>query len=228
MASLDVRRPAAQEQLAVLGEQAGVATLPIVAGQHAGRDRAPRDGAGRARRLRRGDARHRRPPADRRGADGRGRRRCATPATPAETLLVVDAMTGQDAVNIAHAFNETRRHHRHRADPRRRRRARRRGAVDARGHRRADQAHRHSARSSTRSKPSIPTASPAASSAWATSSRLVEKAAETVEREEAEKLAKKIAEGPVRSRRPRLAAPPDAQDGRHAGHAWACCPASAR
>ena len=33
MASLDVNRPAAQEQLAVLGEQAKVATLPIVAGQ---------------------------------------------------------------------------------------------------------------------------------------------------------------------------------------------------
>src|SRR3546814_16385136 len=33
MASLDVARPAAQEQLRVLGEQTGVATLPIVAGQ---------------------------------------------------------------------------------------------------------------------------------------------------------------------------------------------------
>ncbi len=33
MASLDVNRPAAQEQLAILGEQAGVATLPIIAGQ---------------------------------------------------------------------------------------------------------------------------------------------------------------------------------------------------
>ena len=33
MASLDVNRPAAQEQLAILGEQTGVATLPIVAGQ---------------------------------------------------------------------------------------------------------------------------------------------------------------------------------------------------
>jgi signal recognition particle subunit SRP54 len=33
MASLDVNRPAAQEQLKVLGEQVGVATLPIVAGQ---------------------------------------------------------------------------------------------------------------------------------------------------------------------------------------------------
>ena len=36
-----------------------------------------------------------------------------------------------------------RRRHRHRADPRRRRRARRRGAVDARDHRQADQVHRH-------------------------------------------------------------------------------------
>ncbi|MBC8130869.1 MAG: signal recognition particle receptor subunit alpha, partial [Rhizobiaceae bacterium] len=33
MASLDTRRPAAQEQLRVLGEQTGVATLPIIAGQ---------------------------------------------------------------------------------------------------------------------------------------------------------------------------------------------------
>ncbi len=33
MASLDTRRPAAQEQLRVLGEQTGVATLPIVAGE---------------------------------------------------------------------------------------------------------------------------------------------------------------------------------------------------
>ena len=33
MASLDVKRPAAQEQLAVLGQQVGVATLPIVFGE---------------------------------------------------------------------------------------------------------------------------------------------------------------------------------------------------
>jgi signal recognition particle subunit SRP54 len=33
MASLDTRRPAAQEQLAILGEQIGVDTLPIVKGQ---------------------------------------------------------------------------------------------------------------------------------------------------------------------------------------------------
>src|ERR1700716_2052583 len=34
MASLDVRRPAAMEQLAILGQQVNVETLPIVAGQH--------------------------------------------------------------------------------------------------------------------------------------------------------------------------------------------------
>ena len=61
MASLDTRRPAAMEQLAVLGKQVGVDTLPIVAGQIAGADRPPRDRGGAARRLRRGDARHRRP-----------------------------------------------------------------------------------------------------------------------------------------------------------------------
>ena len=33
MASLDTRRPAAQEQLRILGEQTGVATLPVIAGQ---------------------------------------------------------------------------------------------------------------------------------------------------------------------------------------------------
>ena len=48
MASLDVKRPAAQEQLAVLGRQVGVDTLPIVAGQDAGR-RSP--GAPRASRA---------------------------------------------------------------------------------------------------------------------------------------------------------------------------------
>ena len=76
MASLDVARPAAQEQLAVLGRQADVETLPIVAGQQ------PVDIARRAlqaAKLQAYDvaaARHRRPPARRRCADGRdeGRR----------------------------------------------------------------------------------------------------------------------------------------------------------
>ena len=48
MASLDVNRPAAQEQLAVLGEQVGVATLPIIAGQQPDRDCHPRAAIGQA------------------------------------------------------------------------------------------------------------------------------------------------------------------------------------
>ena len=61
---------------------------------------------------------------------------------PHETLLVVDAMTGQDAVNTATRLPGHGRRHRHRPDPDRRRCPRRRGAVHARGHRRADQAAR--------------------------------------------------------------------------------------
>ena len=74
MASLDTRRPAAMEQLAVLGQQVGVETLPIVEGQIAGADRRPRDPGREARRLRRGAARHRRPHHARRSDDGGGRR----------------------------------------------------------------------------------------------------------------------------------------------------------
>ena len=75
MASLDTRRPAAMEQLAILGAQIGVDTLPIVPGQ---------DPVAIAKRARQqatlggydvAHARHRRPPAHRRRADGRGRRR---------------------------------------------------------------------------------------------------------------------------------------------------------
>ena len=78
MASLDVARPAAQEQLAVLGRQANVDTLPIVAGQ------TPVQIAERALQSAKlqgydvAPARHRRPPPRRRRADGRdegGRRR---------------------------------------------------------------------------------------------------------------------------------------------------------
>ena len=72
MASLDVRRPAAQEQLRVLGEQTGVDTLPIVAGQTPQQIARRALEAGQARRLRRGAARHRRAHPHRRGADARG------------------------------------------------------------------------------------------------------------------------------------------------------------
>ena len=105
MASLDVNRPAAQEQLAILGEQTGVATLPIVAGQQ------PVDIAKRAMQA-----------AKLQGfdvliLDTAGRlhvdaqlmaemKAVADVATPAETLLVVDSLTGQDAVNVAKNFSE--------------------------------------------------------------------------------------------------------------------------
>ncbi len=105
MASLDVQRPAAQEQLAVLGEQVGVATLPIVAGQSPveiarraliaaqkeGFDILILDTAGR---LAIDDALMAEAAAVRDAVN------------PHEKLLVVDAMTGQDAVNTAQQFNE--------------------------------------------------------------------------------------------------------------------------
>ena len=103
MASLDVARPAAQEQLAVLGRQAGVDTLPIVAGQSPvqiaeralqsaklqGYDVLMLDTAGR---LHVDDALMSEMKA------------VASASRPTETLLVVDSLTGQDAVNVAKGF----------------------------------------------------------------------------------------------------------------------------
>ena len=105
MASLDVNRPAAQEQLAVLGEQAGVATLPIVAGQQ------PVDIARRA--LESAKLQN----IDVLLLDTAGRlhvdealmaemKAVAGVANPAEVLLVVDSLTGQDAVNVAQSFSD--------------------------------------------------------------------------------------------------------------------------
>ena len=64
--------------------------------------RRARRGASRC--LRRADRRHRRPPARRRGDDGRDAR-ARTRRSPIETLFVVDSMAGQDAVNAARAFD---------------------------------------------------------------------------------------------------------------------------
>jgi signal recognition particle subunit SRP54 len=104
MASLDVARPAAQEQLAVLGTQADVATLPIVAGQQPveiarralqsaklqGYDVLLLDTAGRLH-------------VDQALMDEM--KAVADVAQPQEILLVVDALTGQDAVNVAKSFS---------------------------------------------------------------------------------------------------------------------------
>jgi signal recognition particle subunit SRP54 len=105
LASLDTQRPAAQLQLAQLAEQAQVPSLPIVAGQtpvqiaQRAMDTARREGfdivildtAGRLS-------------IDEALMEEVRQVRAAT--SPVETLLVVDAMTGQDAVNTAKAFNE--------------------------------------------------------------------------------------------------------------------------
>jgi signal recognition particle subunit SRP54 len=105
LASLDVQRPAAQEQLAQLGRQVGVPSLEVAAGE--------------------------RPVAIARRAIDTGRREgfdvvildtagrlhvneelmlevaaVGEAAQPRQTLLVADAMTGQDAVNVAKAFGE--------------------------------------------------------------------------------------------------------------------------
>ncbi|MFA7275633.1 MAG: signal recognition particle protein [Pseudobdellovibrionaceae bacterium] len=105
MASLDTYRPAAQDQLAQLGTQTGIATLPIIAGENpleitqralkearlGGFDVVMLDTAGRL------------------AIDDTLMNEVVQIrdlAKPVETLLVVDAMTGQDAVNTARAFDE--------------------------------------------------------------------------------------------------------------------------
>ena len=103
MASLDVNRPAAQEQLKVLGEQVGVATLPIIAEQQ------PTEIATRAMQSAKLQA------IDVLLLDTAGRlhvdqqlmdemKAVAAISNPRETLLVVDSLTGQDAVNVAQSF----------------------------------------------------------------------------------------------------------------------------
>jgi signal recognition particle subunit SRP54 len=104
MASLDVYRPAAQEQLAVLGRDLSVDTLPVVAGQlptqiaqralQAGKlggyDVVLLDTAGRTT-------------LDEDMMAEAAQVKAA--ANPHEILLVVDSLTGQDAVNLARAFD---------------------------------------------------------------------------------------------------------------------------
>ena len=105
LASLDVYRPAAQEQLAQLGAQIGVDVLPIIVGEKpkaiasramtegrkGGYDVVVLDTAGRLH-------------VD---LDMMGKvTEIRALVQPKETLLVVDALAGQDAVNIAREFNE--------------------------------------------------------------------------------------------------------------------------
>jgi signal recognition particle subunit SRP54 len=105
MASLDTRRPAAMEQLRILGEQTGVATLPIIEGQTAiqiakraldaarlgSYDVVMLDTAGRTT-------------VDEDLMREVEQVKAAT--NPYEVLLVADSLTGQDAVNTAKAFED--------------------------------------------------------------------------------------------------------------------------
>ena len=105
LASLDVQRPAAQEQLAVLAGQVEVTSLPIVAGEKpvAIARRALDTGKREAYDVVILDT------AGRLHIDEALMQEVAAvrDAThPAESLLVADAMTGQDAVNVAKAFTE--------------------------------------------------------------------------------------------------------------------------
>ena len=105
MASLDTRRPAAQEQLKILGEQADVKTLPIIAGQ------SPRDIAKRAMEAGKlgGYDVVMLDTAGRLSIDEQLMAEVADihkATNPIETLLVVDALTGQDAVTTAEKFKE--------------------------------------------------------------------------------------------------------------------------
>jgi signal recognition particle subunit SRP54 len=114
---------------------------------------------------------------------------------PIETLFVVDAMQGQDAINTAKAFKEALAAHRHRADQAGRRLARWCGAVGAPDHRRAHQVCGCVRKRSTASKCSTPNATRAASWAWATSWRWWSRSRPGVDMEAAQKLAAKVKSG---------------------------------
>jgi len=105
MASLDTRRPAAMEQLEILGKSNSIDTLPIVKNQSAeqitsraiqqaslgGYDVIILDSAGRMQ------------------IDDELMKEIETIknlSNPNETLLIADGLTGQEAVNVASAFND--------------------------------------------------------------------------------------------------------------------------
>lgn len=105
LASLDTRRPAAQEQLAILAAQIHAGSLPIMAGE------APLAITARALDMARREG------FDAVILDTAGRlaidedlmaevKAVREKAQPAETLLVVDAMTGQDALTVATRFHD--------------------------------------------------------------------------------------------------------------------------
>ncbi len=217
MASLDTRRPAAMEQLAVLGKQVGVETLPIVAGQSAvqiarraleaarlgGYDVVMLDTAGRVT-------------VDEALMAEAAEVKAA--ANPHEVLLVADALTGQDAVNTARAFD---------------------GRLGVTGIvlTRMDGDARGGAALSMRAvtgKPiklvgtgekvdALDEFHPARVAnrilGMGDIVSLVEKAAETIDQHKALRIAEKMRKGALRPRRPARPARPDGEDRRHRRHA---------
>ena len=102
----DVYRPAAADQLQTLGDEIGVRVyrgdgrdpVAIARRGHPGRHRQP---------ARRGHHRHGGPSARGRRHDGGGPGHQGRHVTPDQILMVVDAMTGQDVVNVVEAFAES-------------------------------------------------------------------------------------------------------------------------
>ena len=226
MASLDTRRPAAQEQLRVLGEQTGVDTLPIVAGQTpqqiaqraldaarlGGYDVVLLDTAGRI---------HIDEELMRESAEVRDI------AHPHETLLVADSLTGQDAVNARQGFDE-------------------RVGITGIVLTRVDGDGRGGAALSMRAVTGKPIKLLGVGEKWDALEdfhpariagrilgmgdvvSLVEKAAQTIDVEKAQEDRREDAQGRLRSRRPGRSAQADGEASAACRACWACCPASAR
>jgi hypothetical protein len=166
LVAADVYRPAAIEQLKTLGRQLD---LPVYSEERANPVEIAKHGVAEAQRL---------------GipiviVDTAGRlqidealmvelEKIKAAVKPKEILFVADAMTGQEATNVAKGFNAQLGDHGRHPDQDGRRRARRRGALDFRDDRRADQVRRRRRKVVGARDRSIPIAWPRASWAWAT------------------------------------------------------------
>ena len=169
LVAADLQRPAAIDQLEQLGAQIGV---PVYRTDTADPVEAARSGLARAREDR----------LDTVIVDTAGRiqidaelmdelERVREVSSPTNSLLVLDAMTGQQAVEVATRVPGADLLRRRHPDEARRRRPRRRRALGEERHRASRSCSPRPARSSTRSRCSTPTAWPRGSSAWATCSR---------------------------------------------------------
>ena len=211
MASLDIYRPAAQHQLEVLGKDNNIATVPIVEGEK------PAEITKRALKMGREEG------FDVVILDTAGRlhideelmaelEEVKSIAKPSEVMLVADAMTGQDAVNIAKSFNE-------------------KLSITGIALTRIDGDARGGAALSMKTvtgcpikmvgtgeqvdkiEPFHPERIAGRILDMGDVVSLVEKAAETIDQDEAEKLAKRHGEGQFRHERHEVSAHPDHQNG---------------